>query len=75
MTINALKDGECGIIKHIRVNEQLLDRLFSFGIVKAKQIKKLKSSPGGSTILLELDRNCVMLRSEEAESIEVERVK
>ncbi|MDE7175562.1 MAG: ferrous iron transport protein A [Helicobacter sp.] len=74
MTINALKDGECGVITHLGVDEQLRDRFFSFGISKAKRIKKLETSLGGSTILVELDRNCIVLRAEEANAIQVERV-
>lgn len=74
MTINALKDGEYGVITHLGVDGQLRDRLFSFGISKTKQIKKLETSLGGSTILVELDRNCIVLRAEEANAIEVERV-
>ena len=73
MTINSLKDGECGIITHLNVDDKVLDRLFSFGISKAKQIKRVKSTLGGSTILVELDRNCVALRAEEAESIVVQK--
>ncbi|WP_026943211.1 FeoA family protein [Helicobacter rodentium] len=74
MTINALKDGECGVITHLKVDEQLRDRFFSFGISKAKQIKKIETSLGGSTILVELDRNCIVLRADEANAIEVERL-
>ncbi len=74
MTINALKNGEYGIITHLGVDEQLRDRFFSFGISKAKQIKKLETSLGGSTILIELDRNCIVLRADEANAIEVKRV-
>lgn len=74
MTINSLKDGECGIITHLNVDDKILDRLFSFGITKTKQIKRIKSTLGGSTILVELDRNCIALRAEEAESIAIKRV-
>ena len=74
MTINSLKDGECGVITHLNVDGKVLDRLFSFGISKAKQIKRVKSTLGGSTILVELDRHCVALRAEEAESIVVQKV-
>lgn len=74
MTINGLKDGEQGVITRLGVDEQLRDRLFSFGISKAKHIKKLETSLGGSTILVELDRSCIILRANEASAIEVEKV-
>lgn len=73
MTINDLKDGESAIIKSLKVEKQLKDRFFSFGIAKFKPIKKLETSLGGSTILVELDRSCIILRTEEAKAIEVEK--
>lgn len=74
MTINTLKDGEQGVITRLGVDEQLRDRFFSFGISKTKHIKKLETSLGGSTILVELDRSCIVLRANEANAIEVEKV-
>ncbi len=74
MTINTLKDGEQGVITRLGVDEQLRDRFFSFGISKTKHIKKLETSLGGSTILVELDRSCIILRANEANAIEVEKV-
>ena len=73
MTINDLKDGESAIIKSLKVDKQLKDRFISFGIAKTKPIKKLETSLGGSTILVELDRSCIILRTEEAKAIEVEK--
>ena len=55
------------------MEKQLKDRFFSFGIAKSKPIKKLETSLGGSTILVELDRSCIILRTEEAKAIEVEK--
>ncbi|WP_299546690.1 FeoA domain-containing protein [uncultured Helicobacter sp.] len=73
MTINSLKDNEQGVILCIEADLKMRERLFSFGIVKSKQIKRIKSSLGGSTILVEVDRSCVALRAEEAESILVKK--
>ena len=69
MTINSLQDNEQGIIVDIDADSKMRERLFSFGIVKSKLIKRIKSSLGGSTILVEIDRSCVALRNKEAESI------
>lgn len=74
MTIENLKDGENAIITELNVDTQLKDRFFSFGISKSKKIKKLETSLGGSTILVELDRSCIILRSQEAKAIKVERI-
>ncbi|TLD85167.1 hypothetical protein LS70_001045 [Helicobacter sp. MIT 11-5569] len=73
MTINSLKDGEYGVIARIDANEKMRERLFSFGLVKSSHIKRVKSSLGGSTILVEIDRSCVALRAEEAESIIIQK--
>lgn len=71
MTIEDLKDGESAIITDLDVDAQLKDRFFSVGICKSKKIKKLETSLGGSTILVELDRSCIILRAEEAKAIKV----
>lgn len=71
MTLDALKDGEVGIISCFNVNEQLLNRFFSLGFAKSQKVKKLKTSLGHSTILVQLNRTCVILRDNEAKSIEI----
>lgn len=73
MTLDALKDGEIGIISSFSVNEQLLSRFFSLGFAKSKRVKKLKTSLGSSTILVQLNRTCVILRNSEAKSIGIVR--
>ncbi|WDL73920.1 FeoA family protein [Helicobacter winghamensis] len=75
MTINSLKNGEQGIIVCIEADSRMRERLFSFGIAKSKHIKRIKSSLGNSTILVEIDRSCIALRAEEAESILIEKEK
>ncbi len=74
MTLDLLENGKVARISNFNVTEQLLERFFSLGLSKAKIIKKICSSLGGSTILIECDRVCLMLRSDEAKSIEVERI-
>ena len=73
MTINSLQDNEQGIIVDIDADSKMRERLFSFGIVKSKLIKRIKSSLDGSTILVEIDRSCVALRNKEAESIRIKK--
>ncbi|MDA3966436.1 MULTISPECIES: FeoA family protein [Helicobacter] len=74
MTIDMLQNGDTAIITALNVDRQLKDRFFSFGFLKSKKIKKIESSLKGSTILVELDKGCIILRSEEAKRIEVEKV-
>ncbi|PZT48860.1 hypothetical protein B6S12_02110 [Helicobacter valdiviensis] len=74
MTISSLENGHSAVILGLNVEKQLLDRLLSLGFAKSKIIKKIKTSLGGSTIVVELDRSCVILRKEEAKSIQVEEI-
>lgn len=74
MSLDKLQDGQNGIITAINVDKELKDRLFSFGICRSKKIKKLQTSLRHSTILVELDRSCVILRAQEAMAIEVNEI-
>ncbi|WP_086286672.1 FeoA family protein [Campylobacter sp. P0085] len=73
MTLDLLENGEVAKISNFNVTEQLLERFFSLGLSRAKMVKKVYSTLGDSTILIECDRMCLMLRSDEAKSIEVEK--
>ncbi|EDO7409950.1 hypothetical protein GLN20_07030 [Campylobacter jejuni] len=66
MTLNELKDGQKAIIVNLNAHKELKNRLLSFGF-----IKKIHSSLKNATIMVELDTSCVILRSDEAKTIEV----
>ncbi|EJA8730932.1 FeoA domain-containing protein [Campylobacter coli] len=51
--------------------KELKNRLLSFGFIKNKNLKKIHSSLKNATIMVELDTSCVILRSDEAKTIEV----
>ena len=74
MTLDLLENGQMAKILNFNVAEKLLERFFSLGLSKFKTIKKIESSLGSSTILIECNRNSLMLRYDEAKSIEVERI-
>ncbi|WP_072225650.1 FeoA family protein [Campylobacter coli] len=71
MTLNELKDGQSAIIKEVKAYKELHSRLLSFGFIKNKNLKKIHSSLKNATIMVELDTSCVILRSDEAKTIEV----
>lgn len=71
MTLDALKDNEEAIIVGFNADKQLQARLFSFGFAKNQKIKKIRSSMTNSTIMIELNTTCVILRSSEAKIIEI----
>ncbi|EAI5441345.1 hypothetical protein BWQ58_05730 [Campylobacter jejuni] len=66
MTLNELKDGQKAIIVNLNAHKELKNRLF-----KNKNLKKIHSSLKNATIMVELDTSCVILRSDEAKTIEV----
>ncbi|EAJ6136674.1 hypothetical protein CBI00_05950 [Campylobacter lari] len=73
MTLDALKDNEKAIIVGFEADKQLQSRLFSFGFAKNKKVKKIRSSIANSTIMVELDTTCVILRSSEAKIIQISK--
>ncbi|EAK5748265.1 hypothetical protein CDJ58_02445 [Campylobacter lari] len=73
MTLDALKDNEEAIIVGFEADKQLQSRLFSFGFAKNKKVKKIRSSIANSTIMVELDTTCVILRSSEAKIIQISK--
>ncbi|EAK0493742.1 FeoA domain-containing protein [Campylobacter lari] len=73
MTLDTLKDNEAAIIVGFEADKQLQSRLFSFGFAKNKKVKKIRSSIANSTIMVELDTTCVILRSSEAKIIQISK--
>ncbi|EAK5529852.1 hypothetical protein B4R09_03860 [Campylobacter lari] len=73
MTLDALKNNEEAIIVGFEADKQLQSRLFSFGFAKNKKVKKIRSSIANSTIMVELDTTCVILRSSEAKIIQISK--
>lgn len=73
MTLDTLKDNEEAIIVSFEADKQLQSRLFSFGFAKNKKVKKIRSSIANSTIMVELDTTCVILRSSEAKIIQISK--
>ncbi|MBM0637589.1 ferrous iron transport protein A [Campylobacter sp. VicNov18] len=72
MTLDELKDTQKAIIVNLNAEKELKNRLLSFGFIKNKTLSKLHSSLKNATIMVELDTSCVILRSEEAKTIEVQ---
>lgn len=70
MTLNELKDGQKAIIVNLNAHKELKNRLLSFGFIKNKNLKNSLLFKN-ATIMVELDTSCVILRSDEAKTIEV----
>lgn len=72
MSLNELKINQSAKIMRITAGDELRDRLFSLGLSEGKKLLKINSTLGKNTVAIELERTCVILRSNEAEHIFVE---
>ena len=73
MQLNRLKKGETGQIVRIDADKALRDRFNSFGIVPGEEITVKRYSLAKQTIEVEIGASHIVLRTNEAEKIEIER--
>ncbi len=71
MLANQLKKGENATIIKINAEKTLRDRFSSFGIVLGEEITIIEYSLAKQTIKISIDSTLVVLRTSEAEKIEV----
>ncbi|MCW1359700.1 FeoA domain-containing protein [Campylobacter sp. US33a] len=74
MTLDVLKDDEVALIIDIDASDELKNRFFSFGFIKGRKIKKISSSLRKSTLMVELENSCVILRANEAKTIKIQKI-
>ncbi len=75
MLLTDLDIGKEAIITAIEAEEELKNRLYSFGIIPNEKIKVMSHSIGKSTIEIDVDGTLIALRKDEADKIEVSEVK
>ena len=73
MQLNRLKQGENCTITKINADKELRDRFTSFGIVPGEEITIKRYSLAKQTIEIEIGASLVVLRTNEAEKIEVNK--
>lgn len=73
MLANQLKKGESATIIQINAEKALRDRFTSFGIVPGEEITIRRYSLAKQTIEAAIGMSLVVLRTDEAEKIEVEK--
>lgn len=73
MQLNQLKKEETGTIVKINANKELRDRFGSFGIVPGEEIIIKRYSLAKQTIEIIIGMSMVVLRTDEAEKIEVNK--
>ena len=73
MKLSEMKKDEKGIIRDIRADFELKNRLLSFGITPDEEIEVKGCSLAKQTMEVEVDGTLIALRKEEADRIVVER--
>lgn len=73
MLVNQLKKGESATIIKINAEKALRDRFSSFGIVSGEEITVKQYSLAKQTIEIAVGSTHIVLRTNEAEKIEVNR--
>ena len=73
MLANQLKQGESGTITKIDADKALRDRFTSFGIVPGEEITVKRYSLAKQTIEIGIGASLIVLRTNEAEKIDIER--
>lgn len=74
MLLSQLNKNDKAIIKNMNANEDLVNRLTSFGIDEESEIRVIQFSLAKNTMEIECDGTAVALRIKEAEFIEVEKI-
>ena len=70
--LNDLKKNEKAIIKKVKAQGDLRERLISFGITKGSEVELKHCSPNRENIELDIEGTFVALRKDEALQIEIE---
>ncbi len=71
MQLNQLKKGESAMIVKINATKELRDRFNSFGIVSGEEITIIEHSLAKQAIEIAIGSSLIVLRTNEAEKIEV----
>ena len=74
MKLTELKKGESAEIVKIDSGKPLRDRFSSFGIVKGEEITVKEHSLAKQTIEIAIGSALIVLRAEEAEKIDIEKL-
>lgn len=72
MTLDELKKGDSAVIKKINAENELRNRLVSFGVKRNSSINVKEYSIAKKTVKIEINRAMIALRLDEARKIEVE---
>ncbi|MEA3454931.1 MAG: FeoA family protein [Campylobacterota bacterium] len=75
MLLNKLRKGERGEITKVHADKALRDRFASFGLMRGEEIAVKTCSLARQTMEIEVGATAIALRADEAEKIEVEKLK
>lgn len=74
MNLTELKKGESAIVKKLSSKPELKQRFASFGLIKGAEVELIDCSPAKANLEIMVDTTLLVLRREEALTIEIERV-
>ena len=72
MLLSSLQKNKKSIIKKINADDELKQRLSSFGVTVGSEVEVVECSLGKNTIKIVCEETAIALRLEEAKKIEVE---
>ncbi|WP_456431361.1 FeoA family protein [Nitratifractor sp.] len=74
MVLTELRKGDRAIIRALRADAELRNRLHSFGIIPGETLEVKGCSLARQTMEIDVDGTLIALRKDEAEKIEVEKI-
>ena len=74
ITLDALRDGEQGVVERLTLSGPTKRRLIEMGITPGTEVRVLKRAPLGDPIEVYLRRYTLTLRAEDARNIHVRKV-
>lgn len=73
MRLSELEKGQTARITRIDAENDLKNRLMSFGVIRGAELRVEEHAPAKKTIKISIDATMIALRLEEAKQIEVTR--
>jgi ferrous iron transport protein A len=69
--LSTLKPGESGVVDHLELPQEVLDKLLEMGICPGEQLRLIRWSPFGDPVEIEILGYRLALRRSEADHIHI----
>ena len=67
--VYSLENGKTGIVKNVKAEDSIRQRLFDMGVLPNCEVKKERSAIGGNPVWIKVGNVEIALRRNEAESV------